>query len=149
MLLHICEVFYIFVLNFQVFLINKGKFPCGNSLLGVQLLTRQLHCTMYTWEQSEKARNEWLHRISNEKIQAPGQPPFFTLYHLPTLKDSTRPTKRSCYSKNLHSLIPSHCNFFITLEFGMWLLYMATNSNQYWSNSYNTIQFFLCPRPIK
>ena len=76
------------------------KFPCGNPLFQEQILTRDLHYTISTWGQSEKAIAACLHHIGTEKIQAPGRPAFLTLHHPPTLESPTWPTKKSCYSKN-------------------------------------------------
>ena len=45
------------------------------------------------WGQYEKSVKVWLLRISNKSIQAPGNPPVFTLNHPPTLEASTRSTK--------------------------------------------------------
>ena len=44
------------------------KFPCGNPLLWVQTLTRDIHCTMCTWGQSEKSIASWLYRTMTERI---------------------------------------------------------------------------------
>ena len=55
---------------------------------------------MSMWVQSEKFIDAFLHGISTKSIQAPGRPPFIMLHHPPTIEASTRPTKKSCYSKN-------------------------------------------------
>ena len=59
-----------------------------------------LHLTMPTWRQYYKSIAAWIHCIRNKRIQDPGIPPLLTIYHPPNLEYSTRPTKKSCSSKN-------------------------------------------------
>ena len=106
---------------------RNRKFPCGNSLIWYKTLTHYHRHTMSKWGQSDKYIAAWIHHISNKMIQAPGLPPFLTLYHALTLEAFNCPTKTIVPKIIAHSWIPSHRNFFITLTCCMWVLYIATN----------------------
>ena len=80
------------------------KLPCGNSLFQFHILTRYLHYTMSTWGQYEKYTSEWTLHTNTKNNQAPGCPPFLTIYHPPNIEYSTRPNKKSFSSENCTQL---------------------------------------------
>ena len=78
------------------------------------------HRIISTWVQYEKSIAAWIHHINNNKILAPGRPPFLTLHHPLTIEASTCSYKHctqldSLPSKTLHNigiwyLGTIHCN---------------------------------------
>ena len=85
------KVFFFFVLSGWGK--NNRKFSCCNSLFSGKTLTYYPHCTISMWGQYEKSIVACIHFIRNERVQAPGCPPFLTLHHPPTLEASTHTTK--------------------------------------------------------
>ena len=97
---------------------NNRKLPCGNSLFWDNKLNFYLHSTMSTCGQYEKSIAAWIHCIRDKSTQSPGRLPFIMIHHSPTFESSTRPTKKSCSSKNCTQLY--YLPLFLLRNIGTW-----------------------------